>query len=297
MQSDPERNCVIKDIDGKLSLALLLATAKRAAQQAANLQMHRFGNGTSVILDNRVHDLKIDTDHDSETAICDVIRSQFPDHAVVSEESGASNKASRFTWIIDPLDGTVNYYFGLPYFCTCVACYYTPGGIDDGRDSPHTFVLDDGKPLVGVVYAPFFDWMFCAAAGQGATFNGLPVQNGQNLQLEDALVGISFGSRAEVIDPMGTLATVLARRAKKIRMFGATGFDLALVAKGSLSALVQLHVNIWDFAAASVILSESGVLFHACRNTIDGWCVIAAPPSLFQPLKSLVDGALADNFS
>ena len=296
VSAEPGSRSTRKDADGHLNLTLLLATARKAARQAGNVQMQHFGNGTPVLIHNPAHDLKLDTDQASETVICSVIQSRLPDHAIVSEESGFQGKASRYVWIIDPLDGTVNYYFGLPFFCTSVACYCSPVPISDGLEFRDVYVSGRCEPLVGVVYAPFFDWMFCAAAGQGATWDGLPLRNSQDMGLEDALVGISFGSRPAVIEQMGYLATALAQHAKKIRMFGATGLDLAQVAKGAITALVQLHVNIWDFAAAQLILSESGVLFETLPNCCRGWCILAAPRSLLQPLKSIVHGALSEKF-
>jgi fructose-1,6-bisphosphatase/inositol monophosphatase family enzyme len=95
---------------------------------------------------------------------------------------------------------------------------------------------------------------------------------------------------------MKVLAPVLANRAKKIRMFGATGLDLVQVAKGAISGLVQLNVSIWDFAAAQLILSECGVRFEASLNRMGGWCIVAAPPSQFQQLRELVKECLSENF-
>jgi myo-inositol-1(or 4)-monophosphatase len=282
--------------DGQQHLAWLLATARKAARSAGNIQMQRFGNGKPVLVDNQAHDLKIDTDKASEAAISNVIHSQFPDHAIVAEEIGFQGNASRLIWIIDPLDGTVNYDFGLPFFCTSVACYYASEPIGDSLEFHHAYFSGHCEPLVAVIYAPFFDWMFCAATGQGASWDGLPIRNAQNLRLQDALVGISFGSRPAVIEQMGCIATVLAQHAKKVRMFGATGLDLAQVAKGNLSALVQLHVNIWDFAAAQLILAESGVLFETLPNNCNGWCSLTAPRSLLHPLKSIVGEAMSEKF-
>jgi fructose-1,6-bisphosphatase/inositol monophosphatase family enzyme len=79
-------------------------------------------------------------------------------------------------------------------------------------------------------------------------------------------------------------------------MFGATGLDLALVAKGTISGLVQLHVNLWDFAAARLILTESGVAFEARPNRLNGWQILAAPHSFFEALKSIVGEALSEDF-
>jgi fructose-1,6-bisphosphatase/inositol monophosphatase family enzyme len=277
-------------------LGRMLATAENAARKAGAVHMQRFGNDPPEVLENRAHDLKIQTDRESEAVICDILHNQFPEHAILSEESDFEGHGAEYTWIIDPLDGTVNYFFDLPFFCTCIACYYTATPTPIDHCSPDAYMLAQGVPLVGVVYAPSFDWMYCAASGRGATWNGVPIQNRQKGRLEDAIIGVSFGSRPDVIDEMKVLAPVLANRAKKIRMFGSTGLDLVQVAKGTISGLVQLNVNIWDFAAAQLILSESGVKFDASFNRMGGWCIVAAPPSQFLQLQELVENCLSNDF-
>ena len=274
----------------------LLAAAKTAARRAGAVHMRRFGKDAPIVLENLEHDLKIKTDRESEAVICEVLRHHFPGHAILSEESDFNGHGSEYTWVIDPLDGTVNYCFDLPFFCTSIACYHTATPVSADDRSPDAYLLSQGEPLVGAVYAPSFDWMYSAACGHGATWNGLPIRNRQNRGLEEAVIGVSFGSKPEVIDEMKVLAPVLANRAKKIRMFGATGLDLVQVAKGAISALVQLNVGIWDFAAAQLILAESGVRFEARPNRMGGWSIIAAPPSQFLQLRELVEGCLSSDF-
>lgn len=279
---------------GDHNLAQMLAVAECAASEAGRLQMRNFGK-TSRVLDRADHDLKIETDHTSEAVICRTILDRFPHHAIISEECGVKG-ASEYTWIIDPLDGTVNYYFELPYYCTCVACYHTPAFIGTGIDIHDASFFKGAIPLVGVVYAPYFDWMFSAASGQGATFNGKPLQIQTVPKIEESVIGISFGSNHRVIQQMEAVNAQLLRQVKKIRMFGATGFDLAQVAKGSLSGLVQLNVRIWDFAAAHVILSESRTNFEARPNILGGWQILAAPQPLFGQLKTIIDAAMTEDF-
>lgn len=276
----------------------LLATAVEAARAAGELQKCSFGSTAPAVVNNTAHDLKIETDQASETIICDIIRRQYPQHAILSEEAGLIDGHGGFTWIIDPLDGTVNYYSNLPHFCTCIACCHTPLTMDGDRSSliSATGIWPLGEPLVGVVYAPYFDWMFSAAVGRTATCNGESVVTRAAGDLQDAVVGISYGSREEVIEQMEKVTSRLVRTVKKIRILGATGLDLVHVAKGSLSALVQLNVNIWDFAAASIILSESGIQFEARPNKVNGWQVLAAPPALFGTLQSIIDESIASDF-
>lgn len=291
--SNPATKAVASDYDDDL-LTQMLAVAESAAFEAGSLQMRNFGNA-SLVLDRADHDLKIETDRASEAVICRAILDRFPQHAILSEECG-SKGSSEYTWIIDPLDGTVNYYYGIPFFCTCVACYRTPASIDACANVHHRSLFQEAEPLIGVVYAPYFDWMFSAVSAQGATFNGQSLQIPTVPNLEESILGISFGSHNRVIQQMEALNAKLLRKAKKIRMLGATGFDLTLVAKGTLSGLVQLNVSIWDFAAARLILTESNVDFEARPNDLGGWQILAAPCPLFDQLKPIIDSSLAETF-
>ncbi len=225
----------------------------------------------------------------SKAAICDLIRTIYPNHTIISEESGHTAGDSRYVWIIDPLDGTLNYYFGLPLFSVCVACYRLPHHIQhDGPDAGFRH-LAQADQLVGVVYAPLLSRMYSAAAGLGATVNSRPIPPPMEIRIEDAMVGISFGSDDTVIEKMERLNARLVRRVKKVRIFGSTGLDLVHVAMGHLSALIQLNVQIWDIAAALVILKESGVIYDVRPTPLGGWQFIVAAPSIFQPLKAIVD--------
>lgn len=274
--------------------AELLRVAERAARRAGDIQKSHFGDTSPTVLENPSRDMKILVDRLCEKAVCDCIHEAYPDHAILSEECGLEAGASRFVWIIDPLDGTLNYFFGLPLFCVCVACYCLPEKLeqDQGRIDQHQ--LARAEQLAGVVYAPLLHRIYCAAAGQGATCNGRVLTPPEETSLRDAMVGISYGSNDAVIQNMEAVSSVLVRAVKKVRMFGSTGLDLTHVAKGHLSALVQLKVRTWDIAAPLVILKEANVSYDVRPGRFGGWQIIAAAPSLFQPLKHLVHKALED---
>ena len=157
-------------------------------------------------------------------------------------------------------------------------------------------ILSQGQPLVGVVYAPFFDWLFSATAGGGATCNGQPIYNDDSTELQDAVVSISFGSHERVMQNMEIIAAELLRRTKKIRMFGSSALELAQLAKGSIAGMVLLNIQIWDFAAASLILTESGGRFEARPNVMNGWQVLASSRKLFAPIKNILDETLPQDF-
>jgi myo-inositol-1(or 4)-monophosphatase len=274
----------------------LSATAREAALAAGSIQMDRFGTDGQRILDNPSHDIKIAMDRASEAAICTILRRDFPDHAILSEEGGLMGLNADYTWIIDPLDGSLNYFHGLPFFCTSVACFYTPLASQQSEPTACVSALSQGRPLVGIVYAPYFNWLFSAAAGHGATCNGKPIRNTKKTALQDAVVSVSYGSHEAVMAHMETVAATLLRRTKKLRMFGSTALELAQLAKGATAGLVQLNINIWDYAAAALILTESGARFEARPNVMNGWQILAAPQDLFQPLKSILDDTLPQQF-
>jgi fructose-1,6-bisphosphatase/inositol monophosphatase family enzyme len=280
-----------KSQEPELEVNDLRMVAELAAHRAGKIQQHHIGNHSCAILENRSRDLKIEVDRMSETAICDLIRAIYPSHTIISEESGQTGRESCYVWIIDPLDGTLNYYFGLPLFCVCVACYRLPLHLQKEGPGAGFRHLAQAEQLVGVVYAPLLSRLYSAAAGSGATVNGAPVPPPMESRIEDAMVGISFGSDDTIIAKMERLNARLVRRVKKVRIFGSTGLDLAHVAMGHLSALIQLNVQIWDIAAALVILKESGVMYDVRPSSLGGWQFIAAAPSIFQPLKALYDTA------
>lgn len=272
----------------KKELSQLRQVAETAARKAGDIQLSHFGCMSGEVLENRPRDLKILVDRLCEKAVYDIIRKHYPDHSIISEESGLEVKESEFIWIIDPLDGTLNYFFGLPLFCSCVACYWLPNEFNLESADKDFYLLEHATPLVGVVYSPVINNLFSAATGLGATCNDIPMVQPSLNQIEDAMVGISFGSSDQVMKTMETLNTILVRRVKKVRIFGSTGLDLAHVASGQLSALIQIKVRIWDIAAALVILKESGGQSEVVQGPYGGWQFLAATPGIFSDLKEIM---------
>ncbi len=255
--------------------------AVAAARAAGRVQMQHFGRTQAVDI-RKAHDLKLAVDRACETAALAVLQENFPDHGIVSEESGVQNPDAPFRWYLDPLDGTVNYFLGQSYFCTCVACY---------RLSPatHSPCGTLGQPLVGVVYAPVLNKCFEAAPGVQARCNGRPVRPGPEKRLSDAVVGFSYGSDPATMRRMAAIGRELIVRTRKVRIFGATGLDLAHVACGGLSGLVQGRVQVWDFAAAKVIVEAAGGYFHAVEAGNGSWQITAAGPGIAAELQALVN--------
>jgi myo-inositol-1(or 4)-monophosphatase len=144
-----------------------------------------------------------------------------------------------------------------------------------------------GLPLVGVVYAPLVDELFLGVAGETATCNGEVISAGRESDLDDAVISISFGSTEAAMQRMEKLSSLLVRRVRKIRILGSTGLDIVNIARGRLSALLQARINIWDFAAARIVLEQSGGRFDAKQVSDGKWEILASAPGIYNFLKQI----------
>lgn len=262
----------------------ICATATQAAESAGKILLDNFGRELQIDVAH-THDLKLELDRLCEQIIIKTIKSVFPNHKIITEEGSSSPVTdSEYIWIVDPLDGTMNFYHGIPYYCTCVACYYHGAKTcNSGTDPSDMF----GSPLVGVVYAPSVNELFTGIAGYGATCNGKPTEAAKECKLSESMIAMSFGSDELTKLRMEHICSVLIRRARKIRVFGATGLDIANVACGRISGLIQGCVRIWDFAASRIILEESGGNFETDIISSDCCEILACAPGIYSSLYTV----------
>lgn len=261
----------------------LLKTAEAAARAAGEIQRATFEKEAAV---DAIHlrDIKLAVDRESENTITDLIEKRFPGHRILGEEGTDQGGSEPYLWIIDPLDGTVNYFHRLPQFCTCIACLKLQ------KDEP---LPDTGEKLfdmglIGVVYAPMFDEMYAGVSGQGATCNGKPISCGSQNRLADVIVALSFGKTHKGIDRMADLCRVLAKKARKLRSFGSAGFDLARVAADQFGGLLYRGIHIWDIAAGGIILKEAGGKLTAATQPDGTWNMVAAAKGVHDELIKIV---------
>ena len=190
-------------------------------------------------------DLVTDADKASETVLLEWLRARHPDHAILSEESGASGTSvqSGYRWIIDPLDGTTNYAHQLPHFSVSIA------------------VEGEGQVQVGVVYDPMRDELFSAVRGRGATLNGRPIRPTTIDRLDRALLctGFPYDVREHPEGPAGLIARFLGL-VQGIRRLGSAALDLSYVASGRYDGYFEFNLKPWDLAAGALIVSEAGGL-------------------------------------
>jgi fructose-1,6-bisphosphatase/inositol monophosphatase family enzyme len=263
--------------------AQVVQTAIAAARKAGDIQLKHFRSGKAGCR-ALLHDVKLDTDRRCEEAVLTAIRSRFPDHAVLTEESGRHAGPGGFTWIVDPLDGTVNFWHGLPFFCVSIACY---GAVPGGGASAAGAVLY-GNPVAGVVFLPFSRELFVGVPGRGAFLNDRPIKVRRIERPGDAVVTVSFGKTPATMQRMTRRLDALLPQVRKARCLGAAAAELAYIAAGFIGGFVYEGLKLWDFAAGKIILEEAGGFLDAAETEPDQWRVLAGAPGLQQLLAEIV---------
>jgi myo-inositol-1(or 4)-monophosphatase len=181
-----------------------------------------------------------DVDLEAERAILDVLGRRCPEHDVLTEESPPGARSSRYQWVIDPIDGTLNYSRGHPFFSVSIA-----------------LALDD-EPIVGVIRDPLRDWTFAAEAGQGATLEGKPLRVRRSEAMIEAVVGMDWTRDAASRARNAAIIGQLAQGCNVIRSCGSAALALCYVAAGWWDAYWHLGLQPWDAAAGALIVREAG---------------------------------------
>jgi fructose-1,6-bisphosphatase/inositol monophosphatase family enzyme len=257
-----------------------------AARHAGDIQIRHFRQGCRLH-QPLAYDVKLDTDLACEREILSVIRQRFPDHGILSEESGWLPGSGEAIWIIDPLDGTVNFSHGLPMFCVSVACYHAPPSRPRASESPRP-TADLTKPIVGVVFLPRMHELFVGTAGRGAFLNGCRIQAAVVERTVETIVTVSFGKTPAIMTLMTDRLRSLLPKVHKVRCLGAVAAELAYIAAGFLGGLVYEDIKLWDFAAGKIILEEAGGFLDAVEMKPDQWRVLADAPGVRQILQTIL---------
>ncbi len=217
----------------------ILETAVQAAEAAGRVLRSEWECGEVRVNERARHDVKLTADVEAETAIMDIVRRACPEDGIVSEEFGLQDTGAEHVWVIDPLDGTVNFSHGHPHFATSIAW------------------LHHGRPVVGVVYDPLRREMFSAVRGQGAFLNGAPIQISAVQETKLAMLAVGFSKLSPEIHTVKDLAA-LAGRVQKLRISGSSALDSAYTACGRLDGYCENSIYVWDVAAGRLIAEEAG---------------------------------------
>ena len=251
-------------------LDLATDVARRAGESL--LQDYRHA-ATGVGTKSTPTDLVSDADRRSEALVKELIAAQRPEDSFLAEETGDAGTGSGLTWIIDPLDGTVNYLFRIPAWCVSIAA----------READRT--------IVGVVHDPNRDETFAAARGGGSSLNGRTIHVSDNADLSQALVGTGFAYDVPTRSAQAEVVRRVLPRVRDVRRGGSAALDLAYLACGRLDGFYEAHMQEWDKAAGIVIIEEAGGVVTPLQDpsgVSDG--VIAANPVLHPALRALVLG-------
>jgi myo-inositol-1(or 4)-monophosphatase len=256
----------------------LLDIARTIALEAGALAKRRRSEGVEVAASkSSPEDVVTYADQESEALIRRRLSELRPRDGFLGEESGAERGTSGLTWVVDPIDGTVNFLYGIPQWAISIA-------VVEGEPDPATW-----RALAGCVFAPAVDEVFTASAGGGAFLNGVPLKANSGSDLSQALLATGFAYSAERRGKQAAVVSELITRVRDIRRIGSAALDLCYVAAGRLDAYYEQGLNAWDMAAGALVAAEAGA-------RVTGWdgapagrgFLLAAAPGLADGVEELL---------
>jgi myo-inositol-1(or 4)-monophosphatase len=221
---------------------MLKETLINATEAGAKVLLHYF-NDKNLQISNKagINNLVTEADHASEKAIIDTIKESFPDHYILSEEAGEIVMDSEYKWIIDPIDGTINYAHGIPICCVSIGLEH------------------NGKMILGTVHNPFMKEFYLAEKGKGATLNGEPIFVSAQTEVDKAclVTGFPYTYLDQPNGPLDVFGRFI-RRGIAVRRLGSAAIDLCWVAAGRFDGFYEHKLNAWDSAAGFLMVEEAG---------------------------------------
>lgn len=220
----------------------MLTIAIEAAKEAGKFLKYSVGRVKNIEMkQGEERNLVSEIDKGSEERIINIIKRRYPSHAILAEESGASNSSSDYKWVIDPLDGTTNFLHGLPVFCVTIGIEYK------------------GEIVAGVVYDPNLDELFTAEKGSGAFLNGKRMKVTSASKLIDSLLvtGFPYDIAQNPDNAIGHFVNFLVE-GQGLRRLGSAALDLSYVAAGRFDGFWEVNLNPWDMAAGVLFVREAG---------------------------------------
>ncbi len=210
--------------------------AARAAGQLLRANFHR----PLRVNSSEAHDIKLAIDVESQDLITRLLLDQFPQHVLYGEEGVVGDQSSAHQWVVDPLDGTVNYFYGIPHFCVSIALRLK------------------SEIIVGIIYDPIRDELWSAQKGEKPTLNGEPFRVSERADLAEAVISVGLSKTGETIASGLPLLQQMVHRARKCRLLGSAALDMAYVACGRLDAYIEKGISLWDIAAGWILVETAG---------------------------------------
>ena len=252
---------------------MLLGIAEQIAREAGALLRDR-PTGLQAEAKSTPTDAVTEMDRAAEQLILERLREERPDDRVVGEETGAHDGVDEdgaVTWLVDPLDGTVNYLYDLPQFAVSIAAQQR------------------GETVAGVVFDVTRDELYAATRGGGATCNGEPIRCSTQPELALSLVATGFAYAAATRGSQAAVLTTVLPAVRDIRRLGSAALDLCMVARGRVDAYFEAGMQPWDWAAGALIAAEAGARVGGLGGRPPGaWTTLAANPALYERLEALL---------
>lgn len=259
----------------------MLNIAIRAARNAGDLIQRSSQNLENIHIDQKGrNDYASEVDRLAEHEIIKVIRTAFPDHAILAEESG-EHQGNDYVWVIDPLDGTTNFLHSFPQYAVSIA------------------LKNKNKLELGVIYDPIRDELFTAERGGGAMLNNRKIRVAKHNSMRGALIGTGFPfKKQENLEPYLNMFRAVTADTAGIRRAGAAALDMAYVACGRLDAYWETGVSEWDIAAGVLLVQEAGGVatdFAFNDKYLQTGNIIAGNPRMHQLMYHTLEPHIPDN--
>jgi len=233
----------VKKITPEKSLAAAVKAARAAGKiMRDNWHLPKRVNSTAA------HDIKLELDVRCQKVITKILSAAFPQISLLGEEDCSGDANSEYRWVVDPIDGTVNYFFGMPHAAVSIALQ---------ARSPQA-TGHSHETILGVIYDPFTDELWTATRGGKTKLNGRIVRCSRRSRVGDSVVAMGFSKSKENLEKSLPHLLRLSRRALKVRILGSAALELACVASGRLDAYIERTINLWDIAAGGLMVECSG---------------------------------------
>jgi myo-inositol-1(or 4)-monophosphatase len=216
-----------------------LDAAVEAARAAGELLRRHFQQSLRVN-SSEAHDIKLEIDVRTQELITESLLKTFPEHALYGEEGIVGDQKSNHQWVVDPLDGTVNYFYGIPHFCVSIALRFM------------------GEIIVGVIYDPMREEIWATQKGGKPTLNGKPFRVSERADLAEAVISVGLSKTGVTIEAGLPLLQEMVHRARKCRLMGSAALDMAYVACGRFDAYIEQGISLWDIAAGWILVENAG---------------------------------------
>jgi myo-inositol-1(or 4)-monophosphatase len=236
-----------------------LALATHAALEAGKLLRKHFGSD-AVVDEASHHDIKLALDKESQDLITQILLDAREGDALYGEEGIAGNQDSERQWIVDPIDGTVNYFYGIPHFCVSIALRVA------------------GEIVVGVIHDPMVGETWTVEKGSPAFLNGQPISTSKRATLAESILYVGCGKDEAALRTGMERFHRASLRARKMRMMGSAALGMAYIASGRIDGYIESRISLWDIAAGQLLIETAGGIVELTPVTgyDDAYSIVAS---------------------